>query len=543
MAGKNFPIPHLGPPPDEWSGLNAWLYSLLAGEKLLDEAALARAQAAAGESERLDRVALRLGLIAEEKLGRALANALGLTFAKPIDFPLSPLMEDELGPDFQRRHKVLVATDGQPIRLLTTDPLETAPAKMISFLRDSPVELIVTTQVALEKHSAAIWSTSTQSETRIQSSFSALDAQMLRDLASEAPVIRYVNACITDAVRRKASDIHIETEERAAVIRLRLDGTLHKTDRIPLDRAAAAISRIKVLARLDIAERRLPQDGRMTVTVDGSEIDLRVSIIPVQGGEAAVLRILDRRAMQLDLDAIGFTPLIAKKLRHALSRPHGILLVTGPTGSGKTTTLYSALGQLNDGARKILTVEDPVEYRLDGVNQLQVQPEIGLTFASALRAFLRQDPDIMLVGELRDRETAEIAIRAALTGHLVLSTLHTNDAISSITRLLDMQVEPFLVASTLIGVLAQRLVRKNCSNCRGGGCPTCAGTGYAGRIAIAEYLEATDPIGRLITTNAGEAALLAQARKDGFKSMEEYGMSLAAKGITSEMEIRRVTKA
>jgi general secretion pathway protein E len=539
MSGVARIVNPTGKPTEVAGSLNPWIAELLTREALLDEAGISRAQAAAGESERLDRVALRLGLIADEKLARALARALGLNWAAPTNFPVVPYFEEEIGADFQQRHKVIIASDQEPIRLITCDPLDNTASRIVAFMRDCRVEMLVTTQSEIDKHLSALFSVAPQRKT---ATASAVDTQMLRDLASEAPVIRYVNACITDAVRRKASDIHIEPDDTAAVIRLRLDGTLHPVDRIPSERAAAAISRIKVLARLDIAERRLPQDGRMTVTVDGRDIDLRVSIIPVQGGEAAVLRILDRQGMRLELDTIGFLDPLASALRRGLSRPHGILLVTGPTGSGKTTTLYSALAHLNDGKRKILTVEDPIEYRMNGINQLQVQPEIGLTFASALRAFLRQDPDIMLVGELRDRETAEIAIRAALTGHLVLSTLHTNNAISTITRLMDMQVEPFLVASTLIGVLAQRLVRKHCPACAGQACAQCAASGYSGRVAIAEYLEITESMARLVNQNAGEEALSREARKSGFQSIDEYGERLVAQGVTSPTEISRVTK-
>jgi general secretion pathway protein E len=395
------------------------------------------------------------------------------------------------------------------------------------------------------------------------------DINRLRDLASEAPVIRLVNSIIGRAVETGASDIHIEPFERALKVRYRIDGVLRDMQSPPNNLRAAVISRVKLMANLNIAETRLPQDGRIRLVNRGKEIDLRISSVPTMHGESVVLRILDKSGVDLGFDTLGFGDTTLPRYLDILNRPHGIVLVTGPTGSGKTTTLYTSLLHLNNGEKKILTVEDPVEYQLDGVNQLQVKTQIGLTFAGALRSFLRQDPDIIMIGEIRDIETAEIAVQAALTGHKVLSTVHTNDAASTITRLLDMGVEDFLLTSTINGITAQRLVRMVCGHCRepievlpeiveqfaleqytggdkvtlhqGRGCEHCGGTGYRGRTSILEVLDMTDPIRSLVLRRAESQEIRRAAIEQGMKTMHQDGLAKALSGTTTLDEVLRVT--
>ncbi len=357
------------------------------------------------------------------------------------------------------------------------------------------------------------------------------DATRLKDMASEAPVIRRVEALLTKAVDMGASDIHVEPSANATRIRYRVDGVMQA----PLTEAAGAsvgiISRIKVMSDMDVADTRRPQDGRTSIAVRGRPIDLRVSTVPTSYGESLVIRLLDRTAALLSLGAIGFSDHDLDVVNAVLERPRGIFLVTGPTGSGKTTTLYAALNKLRETERKILTVEDPVEYYFDDVNQVQVNEAAGVTFATSLRSFLRQDPDIMLVGEIRDEETARIAIQAALTGHLVLSTLHTNDAVSAVTRLKDMGIEDYLIASTVSGVLAQRLVRKLCAQCGGQGCAACEQSGYAGRLAISEGFAVDSDIRELIQNGASEAQILKAAKSKGMTSLRDDGAQKADCGL------------
>ena len=393
------------------------------------------------------------------------------------------------------------------------------------------------------------------------------DVRRLRDLASEAPVVRIVSRLITKAVEARASDIHIEPFEQTLRVRYRIDGALRDAEAPPPQLGAAIISRIKIMARLDIAERRLPQDGRIKVAVRGKDIDLRVATIPAMHGEAVVLRVLDRSSVTLDFIALGFEAEALELYREALARPNGIILVTGPTGSGKTTTLYTSLIELNTPDRKILTVEDPIEYQLHGINQVQIKPQIGLSFAAILRSMLRHDPDVIMVGEIRDLETAQIAIQAALTGHLVLSTLHTNNAAGTLTRLLDMGVEDYLMTSTLNAIVAQRLVRQLCRHCREAyaplpelleqlgldprqeiafwrptGCARCAGTGYYGRISINEVLVMSDPVRRQLLQHAEATELQRTALAAGMRVMFQDGMGKVLAGMTTVEEVLRVTR-
>ena len=389
-------------------------------------------------------------------------------------------------------------------------------------------------------------------------------AEDLLDTADDAPAIRLINGVIADAARNGVSDIHIEPYESGLVVRMRIDGVLRETLRMPPHVAPVVVSRIKVMARLDIAERRVPQDGRMGLTLGGKLLDVRVSTLPSRAGERVVLRILDKENAGIDLEALGLTPTMYALLRDIMAEPNGILLVTGPTGSGKTTTLYAALRLLNDGSRNILTVEDPVEYAVDGIGQTQVNPKVGLTFAAGLRAILRQDPDVVMIGEIRDRETAEIAVQASLTGHLVLSTVHTNDAIGAITRMRDMKVEPFLLASTLRGVIAQRLVRRLCPSCRQAvraegtvamllgftpgdtvyqavGCDQCGPTGFKGRIGVYEGVRVDDTIRRLINEGSDEVAITTHAFRDS-STLADSARLLVAQGMTTAEEAVRVSR-
>jgi general secretion pathway protein E len=364
----------------------------------------------------------------------------------------------------------------------------------------------------------------------------------LLESAGDAPIIRMLNALLTQAARDGASDIHIEPYERHSVVRFRVDGALREVVQPNRALHAALISRLKIMAELDIAEKRLPQDGRISLRIGTRAVDVRVSTLPSAYGERAVLRLLDKSESKLTLEAVGMQGETLKRFLHLIEQPHGIILVTGPTGSGKTTTLYSALGKLDARSSNIMTVEDPIEYELAGIGQTQVNAKIDLDFAKALRAILRQDPDVIMIGEIRDFETAQIAIQASLTGHLVLATLHTNDAASAVTRLIDMGIEPFLLSSSLLGVLGQRLLRKLCKACSGEGCSECSHTGYSGRTGIFELLVTDEPMKALIHTNASEAHIREAAIAGGMQLMREDGERLIASSITSREELVRVTR-
>ncbi|MBF0376781.1 MAG: type II/IV secretion system protein [Desulfamplus sp.] len=398
------------------------------------------------------------------------------------------------------------------------------------------------------------------------------DPEQLKGMATEAPVIRLVNHIINRALELGVSDIHIEPRRHTVLVRYRIDGVLHDQESISAKLKAAIISRIKLMAKLDIAERRLPQDGRIKIKAGQDEVDIRVSTVPTHFGESIVLRLLNKENVSLDLKKLGFDDTLLKKFRSVISMPFGILLVTGPTGSGKTTTLYAALSEINTPDKKIVTVEDPVEYQMDGVNQVQVQSSIGLTFAHTLRSFLRHDPDVMLIGEIRDGETAEIAVQAALTGHMVFSTLHTNDAAGAVTRLEDMGIERFMISSSLVGVLAQRLVRKVCPNCskqitlsseqleslaldfdvasdkltptfsRGEGCKLCGETGYKGRFGIYELMVLDDELQGEVVAGADRNRLFKKAISKGMISLKMDGINKVKQGLTTYEEVLRVAR-
>jgi general secretion pathway protein E len=520
-----------------------------------------------------------LDLIDERDLCRTMSDVLGIPFVTYDQFPKEPLLLNNLSVQFMKESKFIPAqmSEGE-LTIITHDPLDvyTLDAiRMATGLRVRP--LIGTGPEILEGLQQLYGAGETTMERIIEdiddipeySSEEEADIDHLRDMASEAPVIRLVNLIISKAIDMRASDIHFEPFENQFRIRYRIDGVLHDVESPPKRLQAALISRVKIMAKLNIAERRLPQDGRIMVKVKGKEIDFRVSTVPTIHGESVVLRILDKTSILLDIEKLGFPADIQGDFERAIESPHGIILVTGPTGSGKTTTLYCALQKINSPDKKIVTVEDPVEYQLGGVNQIQVKPAIGLTFANALRSIVRQDPDVILIGEIRDMETAEIAIHSALTGHLVFSTLHTNDAASATTRLMDMGIEDYLLSSTLVGILAQRLVRVVCPHCqepyrhedtllkqvgitpeeaskirlvRARGCTECAFTGYKGRTGIFEFLRVTDEVRALILGRKDSQVVKETARRRGMRTLREDGLLRVKEGVTTVRELLRVTQ-
>ncbi len=552
------------------------------GERLiaagkLDQSGLERARRIAGESnERIDVVLTKLGIVSEADMAEALSQLLNLPLVGADDYPETRILDSEVSARFLKEARVMpLAETAEGLMLAMADPLDSYALKAMELTTGKPVlpRVAVPAEVeaAIERAyggGSAIGQIVEGSEAAIEPGADE-DIERLRDLASEAPVVRMVNLLIGNAVEARASDIHIEPFENALHVRYRIDGMLCEVEAPPNRFRAAVISRVKLMAALNIAERRLPQDGRVKLAVRGEEIDLRVSTVPTMHGESVVMRILHREQL-LDLAGLGFGEEVLERFQEVLTRPHGIILVTGPTGSGKTTTLYASLSELNTPDRKILTVEDPIEYQLEGVNQIQIRPQIGLSFANVLRSILRQDPDIIMIGEIRDLETAEIAVQAALTGHLVLSTLHTNNASGTITRLLDMGVEDYLMTSTINAIVAQRLVRTLCGTCRqpfeamaelikqldlrrftdarditlhkAVGCAECKGTGYRGRTTILEALVMSDAIRRLILRRAETAEIEKAAAKDGMVTMFEDGMAKALAGITTLEEVVRVTR-
>jgi general secretion pathway protein E len=541
-----------------------------------DARTLDRAQRVAADSgQRLDAVLIQLGLVSERGLADGYAALLDLPLASADRFQLAePLCADQLSARFLRQARALpVALDDDVLTLAVADPLDEFTPAAIAAATGRQVRLEIAIPLELEAALARLYPETDAEAPSSDADGDPLedDTERLKDLASEAPVIRLVNQMITRAVETQASDIHIEPFEDQLRIRYRYDGVLHEADSPPPRLAAAITSRIKIMAKLDIAERRLPQDGRIKLAVRGQDVDFRVSTVPSLHGETVVLRILDRTAVVFDYNRLGLSPAVVAKFSAALDLPNGIVLVTGPTGSGKTTTLYTGLLSLNSVVRKIVTVEDPIEYQLRGINQIQVRTQIGLTFATLLRSILRQDPDVIMVGEIRDPETAQIAVQAALTGHLVLSTLHTNSAAAAVTRLRDMGVEDYLLTAVLRGVLAQRLVRRLCPACKraapappelvrrfglqrlanGGvpmlfhpvGCGQCRHTGYRGRTAIAEYLEMNPTVERLIFERADHASIERAAVAEGMTGMFAEGVAAAVAGETTIEEVVRSVRA
>jgi general secretion pathway protein E len=514
--------------------------------------------------DKLGKILVDMGVIAQRDLLATLSAQLGAPLAE-LDQPPPAAPEIEgLTQRFLRQCRAIpVSLADSTLTIAMADPLDFETVAALRAYSGLEVRTALATEQeildAIDKYYGEPGTTGATTEGEDEQA--AADLEHLRDMASEAPVIRLVNAMIADALEKRSSDIHIEPFEKDFLVRFRIDGVLFNQDAPPRELKAAITSRLKLMAKLNIAERRLPQDGRIKIKILGREVDLRVSTLPTLYGESVVMRILDRSAGDFyDLRKLGFDDRMLARMEHFTSLPHGIFLVTGPTGSGKSTTLYSALKRINLPDKKIITIEDPVEYQMDGINQIHVNPQIGLTFAAGLRHIVRQDPDVVMVGEIRDRETADVAIRAALTGHLVFSTLHTNDAPSAITRLTDMGVENYLITSSLVAVLAQRLVRVICKHCkqpaepaispsgetvetfRGAGCPACNGTGYTARVGIFEMMDMNDEMRRLIMQNADASVLTEAARRHGMRNLREDGWMKIRDGVTTVDEVMRVTQ-
>jgi general secretion pathway protein E len=554
---------------------------ILVARKVLERPDLLAAlklQKDGGDQERLGAILTRQGWVAEGVLYQVLSEQLGVPLATAEDYPVLPIFEERVSTRFLQDARALpVREDADRLVLVMADPLDRyvidafrlVTGREISVLLGLPGEIDAAFERLYVAGRSSIGQIVGEPEGAVELEESS-DVQHLKDLASEAPVIRVVSLIMERALEARASDIHVEPFESRLIVRFRVDGVMQEVESPPRRFSAAVISRIKIMANLDIAERRLPQDGRIKLRMKNKEIDLRVSTVPTMHGESVVMRVLDKGGVPLNFDTLGFQPETLKQFLNALTQPHGIVLVTGPTGSGKTTTLYTALQMLNKPDVKILTVEDPVEYQMEGINQIQVKPQIGLTFANALRSIVRQDPDVIMIGEIRDLETAQIAVQSALTGHLVISTLHTNDAPSTVNRLLDMGVEDYLLTSTVNGILAQRLVRSLCTACREAyeplaevvqefelerfadgkpvvlyrpvGCEACGGTGYSGRLGIMEMMPMTDTLRSLVMRHAISGEIRRQAIEEGMQTLYEDGLRKALAGTITLDEMLRVTR-
>ena len=548
--------------------------NLLSPQELQNGLALQRER-----REKIGRILLDLGYLAEKDLMTVLSEQHKAPLISVSELPVAPLEVEKLSSKFLKQFNVLpLDLKENVLTVAMSDPSDTDTVESLRMFTGYSCRVLLGQEgdiaEVLERfygNGGSVAKVSGETSDALgEYADSGEDIEHLRDMASEVPVIRLVNNLVSRAVERRASDIHIEPFEKEFRVRYRIDGILQTVDAPPVNLKAAIISRVKLMAKLNIAERRLPQDGRIKLKVLGKEIDLRVSTLPTLYGESVVMRILDKSdSSAFDLRRLGFPENLLAKIEKLTSMPHGILLVTGPTGSGKSTTLYSAMKRINLPDKKIITIEDPVEYQMDGINQIHVNAQIGLTFASGLRHIVRQDPDVIMIGEIRDLETAEIAIRSALTGHLVFSTLHTNDAPSAITRLVDMGVENYLLASCLIGVLAQRLVRIICRDCRieyleeakklkalelevkdsgqvavfrGAGCERCGHTGYESRKGIFELMEPDDVIRKMIVANETSNVIASYARSQGMKTLREDGVEKVLEGTTTVDEVLRVTQ-
>jgi general secretion pathway protein E len=545
---------------------------------LLSESELARAEAQGRSTgERLPDALVRLGLSTPEEIARAMARHLEVPYVERDEFPASPPFLQKLSPQYMRQYRFcpLAVQDGTLV-VATANPGDPTVVDDLRSALGLDVRVAVATEATILEAIERYFGTGSTAVQRVIETIrddnggdegGSEDVTSLRDMAFDAPVVRLVNLLMENAVKAGASDVHIEPFEDTLRVRYRIDGVLFDVETPPRRLRAAVTSRIKIMAELNIAERRLPQDGRIRMGLEGRRLDIRVSTIPTLHGESIVMRILDRAAILLPLERLGFDERTQRQIEHVIALPHGMLLVTGPTGSGKTTTLYAALDKINSPEKKIITIEDPVEYQLRGVNQIHVKPKIGLTFAAGLRHIVRQDPDVIMVGEIRDVETADIAIHAALTGHLVFSTLHTNDAPGAVTRLLDMGAEPYLVASVLEGVLAQRLVRIICPACRvphapdpkelramgverapadaslsrGAGCAECRGTGYRGRSGIYEFMPMTEELRSLTLRKIPGHEIRQRATAAGMASLRQDGWQKCCLGVTTVEEVLRVT--
>jgi general secretion pathway protein E len=537
----------------------------------------------AESKEKIGKLLVDLGYLSEKDCLAVVSEHLNIPAVSLSDFPEIPVIENVFTLRFMKQCKfVPIALANNVLTLAMTDPMDSATLDSVKQSAGYQIKALLGAETEIMDALEKLYGSAASTLGRIvdgigegdigTSSEDIDDIEQLKDLASEAPVIRLVNLLISKAIENRASDIHIEPFEKDLKVRYRIDGILHNVESPPKKLKAALISRVKIMSKLNIAERRLPQDGRIPLKVLGKDIDLRVSTLPTLHGESVVMRILDKSNDSLyDIKRLGFPEDSLREFESLIRRPHGIFLVTGPTGSGKTTTLYSALATINLPDKKIITIEDPVEYQMNGVNQIHVNAQIGLTFGSGLRHIVRQDPDVIMVGEIRDLETAEIAIRAALTGHLVFSTLHTNDAASAITRLIDMGAEDYLIASSLLGVLAQRLVRVICPHCKteehpvpemldeigfrrgdrkdgpdhfyeGTGCEYCSHTGFAGRIGIYELMNVNDDIRKLTVGKADSNQIRKKALENGMRSLRDDGWLKVRQGLSSLSEVLRVTQ-
>lgn len=531
------------------------------------------------DNNSLEEILLKKGYITLAEYQSTLTEIFKVPFAAVTDFPDEPILFDQISPHFMKAAKILPAKlENNTLTVIMANPQDFHALEALRLAINHEIIVLAGLEEDIRRGIDRVYGSGLTSMEKIIEDIDRLpeyrseeeeNVDLLRDMASEGPVIRLVNLIITKAIERRASDIHFEPFEDHFRVRYRIDGVLHDVESPPKRLQAAIISRLKIMAKLNIAERRLPQDGRIMLRVKGKEIDFRVSSVPTIHGESVVLRILDKGSMVLEMEQLGFQEDTRLEMEELIRNPHGIILVTGPTGSGKTTTLYCALQKINSTEKKIITVEDPVEYHLPGINQIQVKPAIGLTFANALRSIVRQDPDVILIGEIRDAETAEIAIHSALTGHLVLSTLHTNDAPSAITRLIDMGMEDYLLSSTLLGILAQRLVRVSCPHCRINyspdsqvlkemkisreelpffkihevrGCANCSYTGYWGRTGIFELLKVDEEIQRLILERKDANTIKQLALHKGMRPLREDGWLKVKQGVTTISEVLRVTQ-
>jgi general secretion pathway protein E len=528
---------------------------------------------------RLGEILVGMKAISQETLTRALAMQQGLPFRESLQAePGSGEMLDLLPISFAKEYRVFPMERGDGrLRLAVADPLDSRPLNDLAALTGDFIEITVSTPEEIlrainrcyEHHAGEAQEFIGEMEGGEAALAKDFEPEDLLDASDEAPIIRFVNSLITQGYKERASDIHVEPFESELVVRYRIDGILYEVVRPPQKAQASIISRLKIMANLNIAEKRLPQDGRFRVRIAGKDVDVRVSTLPTAFGERVVLRLLDKATNVLGLEEIGMGSSLLRQVDQMIHKSHGIFLVTGPTGSGKTTTLYAALTRLNSREQNIITVEDPIEYQLAGVGQIQVNPKINLTFAAGLRSILRQDPDIIMVGEIRDGETAEIAVQSALTGHMVFSTLHTNDAAGALTRLVEMGIEPFLAASSIVGILAQRLVRRICPHCReeyrpsiellqemglqqavgpeavfyrGRGCPKCMDIGYRGRTGIYELLPVDEKVRDLLLQNRDSASIKNAAIKKGMKTLRDSGLGMALAGETTIEEVLRVTQ-
>ena len=523
---------------------------------LLAESDLERAcTAAEAMATPVHRALVRLGLVAEDAMARTLADSLSLPLAVDKDYPDEAVLPDLLTESFLRTCQVLpLSVDGQTVTVALADPHERETIRALEMRLDRTVQAAVATPTQLRHHFDRLYGEAIGHQGIRPSEPSRAHIEQLQDQASDAPIIGLANWLIEQAVVRRASDIHLEPDGDDLRARFRIDGLLREIRRLPLSDHAPLISRIKIMCGLDIVERRLPQDGRTQQVVEGRRIDMRVSCLPTMHGEGMVIRLLDQNQSPLKLTDLGLDDDLQARLSTALDRSNGIVLATGPTGSGKTTTLYAALQRFNDPQCKTITVEDPVEFNLPGISQIQIRPEIDLTFSRILRSVLRHDPDTLMIGEIRDLETAEIAVQAALTGHLVLSTLHTNSASSALTRLADMGLEPYQISASITAVVAQRLVRTLCEYCRtpapgddgeattyeAAGCERCDDTGYNGRTSIAEIMIIDEPLRALILQGAESQVIEKAAHAGGLQPMRQNGLDKVAQGKTSITEVIRV---